>query len=536
MHWALDFGTTHSLLASWLPGARQAEILEFPDISIPCGPVLESIRGVPTAILLEKPDLWAKLGRIPWVQKAFFIGTQARIGQKARSTTGGLPDPAFAERFKPVWMAEPLRPVARLGGAKINAREAGSLFLRELFAALWKQTRQRPLEITLSVPVEAYEPFRAELGAALQGLGIKAHFVDEPVAAAVGYGVALDRDRELLIFDIGGATMQLARVQLQPRGALAGRGLVRAKWGVSVGGDTVDRWIFEESARLLGLILPEDNSEDTILWRAMMLAEARRIKESLYSSPQAEFLWMVPDELRGLKARFGGNQRLIWSRTMLLAILEEKGLWKMLEEGVSRVLESGAPEEVLLTGGSSLLCGIAPWFEARFGRDRVRAWQPFEAVVRGAAALAAGEVVQSDVVVHDYALQTYKEQNRLEHSIVVPGGTRFPTAPDFWRQLVVPTCASGEPETVFRLVVVELGKGALSWDKEGILHSGPVVVPLNESNPVLGVLEPPHLPEDRKPRLELMFGVDADRWLVATVKDLKTSRILMKEQPVVRLL
>ena len=63
-----------------------------------------------------------------------------------------------------------------------------------------------------------------------------------------------------------------------------------------------------------------------------------------------------------------------------------------------------------------------------------------------------------------------------------------------------------------------------------------VVVPLNEANPALGHLEPPHEPGDTRPRLEIAFGVNADRWLIATVKDLKTRKVLMNAEPVARLL
>ena len=60
-------------------------------------------------------------------------------------------------------------------------------------------------------------------------------------------------------------------------------------------------------------------------------------------------------------------------------------------------------------------------------------------------------------------------------------------------------------------------------------------MPLNAASPTLGTLEPPHSPRDRRPRLDVAFGVNADRWLVATVRDLHTDRELMREEPVVRL-
>ena len=59
---------------------------------------------------------------------------------------------------------------------------------------------------------------------------------------------------------------------------------------------------------------------------------------------------------------------------------------------------------------------------------------------------------------------------------------------------------------------------------------------LTEVSPTLAYLKPPHQPSARKPRLEASFGVNAERWLSATVMDLKTDRLLMKEEPVVKLL
>jgi len=43
-------------------------------------------------------------------------------------------------------------------------------------------------------------------------------------------------------------------------------------------------------------------------------------------------------------------------------------------------------------------------------------------------------------------------------------------------------------------------------------------------------------PRDERLRLDVAFGVNAERWLVATVTDLLTRRELMREEPVVQLM
>jgi len=208
---------------------------------------------------------------------------------------------------------------------------------------------------------------------------------------------------------------------------------------------------------------------------------------------------------------------------------------------------------VLMVGGSTLLPDVYPLVEKRFGRDRVRAWQPFEAVAYGGAVYAAGKLEPADFIVHDYAFVTHDPRtHQPQYTVIVPRGTRFPTTNEFWKKQLVPTCSLGEPETMFKLVICEIGdhgdrERRFGWDAEGRLHKvggtrapnepeKPLVVPLNESNPTLGFLRPPHSPSDRRPRLEISFEVDAERWLCASVLDLHTRKQLMRAQPVIRLL
>ena len=79
----------------------------------------------------------------------------------------------------------------------------------------------------------------------------------------------------------------------------------------------------------------------------------------------------------------------------------------------------------------------------------------------------------------------------------------------------------------------------MAFDAQGQAHrasdAAPMVVKLNEANPTLGHLNPPHAPRDTHPRLEVSLGVNADRWLCATVFDLHTRKPLMRDAPVVRL-
>lgn len=548
MQWALDLGTTNSGLARWDATLRRPELLLLPELCRRAesgAAELEAPRMIPSAVHLLEPDLWTRLGRLPLLRGEFFLGTEAWIGRPALEKNLGFPSPAFVPGFKTALCQEPTRMLARVGNQRYSARDIARAFLRELSHAAQKATGERIRDLTITVPVDSYDTYRAELRAIADTVGIgHLHFVDEPVAAAVGYGLGVDRPREVLVFDMGGGTMHVARVTLQPRGVESGRCEVQAKAGRAMGGNVVDRWLLEEFCKRLDFRMPEGVDETEALWLQTMEAEARRVKESLHFQEQETFLLTAPEELRGLRARVGGSQRLTVHRSDLEAILEARGLYSAIQASVEQV--GGQPEEVLLIGGSTLLPGIHRLFEARFGRDRLRAWQPFEAVVLGAAAQAAGQFTSADLIVHDYAILTHDPKTGAPtHTVIIPRGTRFPTAPDLWRRPMVPTCALGEPETVFKLVVYEIGRGSaeerrFGWDTGGnlqVLAEGDqVLVPLNASNPAIGALDPPHPPSDRKPRLDLAFGVNEDRWLIVTVKDLRTQRTLMDRSPVVRIL
>jgi molecular chaperone DnaK (HSP70) len=416
----------------------------------------------------------------------------------------------------------------------------------------------------VTAPVEAFESYRAELVAIGQHLGLRRiRFLDEPVAAALGYGLGLGSRKRVLVVDFGAGTLDMAVVNLTPESAQSGGCAVEAKAGRALGGNVVDAWLVEDFCRRLDYALRPD-SDEARLWQRLMLIEACRVKEALYFRDAVSFELAPPEELRRFEARLRKGPAAVVElrRQDLVALLSERGLYAALDDCLASVLAQTRAkgfteqdiDEVLMVGGSSLLPQVYSQFESRFGRDRVRAWQPFEAVAYGACAYAADHLAPADFIVHDYALLTHdRRTQKPQHTIVVPNGTRFPTAPDLWKQRLVPACSLGEPESIFKLVICEIGEAGadderrFAWDREGKLrklggqpehqaNDGKLVVKLNDADPALGTLDPPHLPSDQRPRLEVSFGVNAERWLCATVCDLFSDKYLMRDEPVVRLL
>lgn len=441
-----------------------------------------------------------------------------------------------------------------------SARQVARAFLRELLAEITRTVGHRPRELVMTAPVDAFETYRAELSTITRQLGVRRlRFLDEPVAAALGYGLSLTHERDVLVVDIGGGSMHLALVRISPAGVVAGKAHIVGKQGRPLGGNVVDGWVLADLCSRLGFPLDDlVDDEETLPWRRLMLAEACRVKEAVFFKEEVVFKLVPPGASRITDTRLPGSPIVTFTKARLAEILGGRGYYRALEECVEGIFQgSGRPdfaegevEDVLMVGGSTLLPGIFPFFEERFGRAKVRAWQPFEAVAYGAASFAADQFTQIDHIVHDYAFLTHdRKTGEPQHTVVVLRGTRFPTPPDLWKSHVVPTCSLGETEKLFKLVICEIGRGEgadrqFVWDAAGQLHKvggtgddgRKVVVPLNGSNPTLGYLDPPHQPGDRRPRLEVAFGVNAERWLVATVRDLRSGRILLDGQPVVRIL
>ena len=554
---ALDLGTTNTALAVWDRDAEEPRLLELEAICRrPEGEdPLEAPRLIPTALeFCDRLSLVDRLGAWPPLRRPCLPRSTRRHRPAGRRAEPGVARPAFVPAFKTALAADPLRPLARLGRRTFTARQAARTFLRELLAEVRRTTGDRISNLVVTVPVEAYESYRAELQPIPRSLGVRrVRFADEPVAAALGYGLCLDTSGR------SSSSTSAAGPCTWPCSSSARRGPDRPRARARQAGPRARRQRRRRMDRRRHL--PSGGLGPGRAPRRRRPADLAAAHAGRGLPGQGGGLLPrlggVPGDAAGQTSRIGGRVEglapIVLDKAHLTEILRTNGFYALLSEGVDALFEPGGPkpedvQDVLLVGGSTLLPGVFAFFEERFGRHRLRAWHPFESVAHGAACFAAERFAQADFIVHDYAFLTHDPKtNEPRHTVVVPKGTRFPSRLDLWKGRVVPTCPLGEPETLFKLVICEMGKadGArrFVWDASGDLHKlggrdgdRRIIVPLNESNPALGTLDPPHRPGDRRPRLEVAFGVNGDRWLVATVFDLVSRELLMEEEPVVRLL
>lgn len=526
-HWAIDLGTSNTTIC-------------------------EDRSGRPHVVNLSGLAKIEPLTQTPVMPSCVCVmdssGQQVLIGQEAVTYNWDGRATGFARGFKRYLGTESGRAMARVSGRTLTAQDIASLFLREVIGAIESRFGEEVADVTIATPSGFYESYRAELQAILRGVkrrgwwkriwarlrgkptGIVFRTLDEPVAAALGYGVDVGRATTLVAFDFGGGSMEAAVVRTHgARTAETGRAEVLAKQAVELGGDDVDRWILERFVPAALHDWPE--------WEIALKWEAERVK--LLASAGSEGDFTFRSESFG-KLDYG----------VLRDILAENGLYTQMRELMDALLAElrtrhgvapGDIDDVILEGGSTLLPEVRNVVGDALGRDKVREWLPFESVARGACIFAGGAHVE-DFIYHDYALRVLPDdQGEAEYELLIPGGTCFPTVDSFVTRYYAP---GFDGQQHINLFVCEVGRVAgrpVEWALRA--NGSRYFVPrtagerafclcLNEADPAL-----PLNPAGRgaAPRLRVTYSVDENRWLCVSVHDLQRKTDLKVKHPVVRL-
>jgi molecular chaperone DnaK (HSP70) len=402
-------------------------------------------------------------------------------------------------------------------------------------------------EVALTVPVESFVHYEDWLTGVAEAAGMpRFRLIDEPSAAALGYGAPIQPGDVYLIFDFGGGTLDVAVVLIEEEAsAQAGRRCrVLGKAGADLGGMTIDQWLYQEVLRRNR----RDPADDEVrrLSRALLVA-CERAKEQLSDHERAEVVVAELDSGASMAAEFTQDQ--------FEELLDRYEAFTRIDQTVRRALndarERGYEEEhvksVLMLGGSSLIPAVQRALQRSFGRERVRLSRPLDAVARGAAAFVAG-VDFYDHIQHDYAIRWVNlHKGDYEYRRIIRRGTPYPTREPAARLTVK---ASHDGQTHLGLSIFEVGERRrdagrpveLVFDPSGAARVTEVAAEdeerrryfwVNEQSPTFLTADPPA--RQGEPRFEVEFGIDTNKRLVITARDLKTGRVTHRDHPVVKL-
>ena len=525
---AIDFGTSNSVVALWDEPAQVGRAQVLSPFSTAYDQNGESVPLIPS--LIHYTD-----------DNRRWMGDQV-LQQNLRSHPSTF---RWMKRY--ITNRSPARKMA--GGQMRSNFDAGGDFLAALLAVAVEQFGIADEEIALTIPVESFEHYDNWMTDVVEAAGIARYrLIDEPSAAALGYGVNIQSGDVYLVFDFGGGTLDVSVVLIEESGPdRANRHCrVLGKAGASVGGATIDQWLFMDLLRRHG---KSDADDDVRRMSTALLQECQAAKERLSHETQAEIMAVDPDT--------GGVLQAGITRDDFEELLDEHEMFATVDRTIRRALAASAErgyqdehiKQALVVGGSSLIPCVHKLVRRIFGRERVTLGRPMDAVARGAAAFVAG-VDFFDHIQHDYAIRHIDpDGNGYQYTTVVEGGTAYPTAQPVFRKLVK---AAYDGQVSLGIAIYEAGAELrrdaqhpaveLVFDPTGAARIVQVDAQeeedrarfwMNEQNPTFLTAEPPA--NRGEARFEVEFTIDANKRLRVTARDLHSDQLTLREFPVVKL-
>ena len=529
--YAIDFGTSNTCLARWNPVTQKPETLSLPGLSHQLG---QNPPLIPSLVYVEDAS-----------QKKVLVGQTVR--DRGLDLTS---DPRFFRSFKRGIGADIQGFLPELDGQIVSFEQVGQWFLGQVIEKLDVGAPDVGRSLVLTVPVDSFEAYRHWLGQVCQLLPVEqVRLLDEPTAAALGYGMA---DQEnLLVIDFGGGTLDLSLVRLdggvqadkKPLGFILKGGekimtqsaqkpktaRVLAKTGQNLGGSDIDNWLVDYFVANQGLVPT-----------GLITRLAERLKIQLSTSAEASEVYFNDETFE--------SYELELNRNTLETILKEHQFFARLDESMTQLLQQARRQglevsdinAVLLVGGTVQMPAVQTWVHQYFEPEKIRCERPFEAIAQGALQLNLGIQLQ-DFLYHSYGIRYWdRRQNRHNWHPLIIAGQSYPMSEPV--ELVLGASVDNQPS--IELIIGELGSqtGATEvyFDGDRLitrrLNQGQTQVqPLNdrEGARMIAQLTPAGYPGSD--RIKVLFQVDAQRFLRMTVEDLLTQQTLLQNQLVAQL-
>lgn len=316
------------------------------DISIDLGTANTLIYMKSKGIVLNEPSVVA-------VRETNHTKIIAAVGSEAKKMLGRTPGTVSA-----------IRPMKDGVIADFSITEK---MLQYFIGKVHPNTIIRPSpRVLVCVPCKATQVERRAIRESVIGAGARQVFlIEEPLAAALGAGLRIDKPIGSMVLDIGGGTTEIAIMTMG--------GSVYAE-SVRVGGDKFDESIIAYVRRKYGSLIGEVTAE--------------RIKEEIGSAfPSDGNIDEI--EVRGRNLAEGVPRSFTIRSDEVFEALQES--LSTIVQAVKTALEQAPPElasdiaesGMILTGGGALLRGLSGLLSEATGLPVILADDPITCVARG---------------------------------------------------------------------------------------------------------------------------------------------------------
>ena len=361
-------------------------------------------------------------------------------------------------------------PVINIKRMLLNGNDKGKIYMETYFRLLYQHLKKitlpggwlnrlsgnLPYKFHITVPV-GFRDYRNDLKDILKKSikGLKAEFIEEPLAAAIGYQIAEERDKVVMVIDFGGCTLDIMVLRLNINEVHV---IAKPDRSAILGGQDIDMWLAEYLTNILGI--PE---KDIPL---QLIIKAEEIKIALSSHNLVPFEWE-------------GSEICEISRENFEEILEKHDFYKTIDRTISYIfkkikklgIKKEAIESVLLTGGSSQI----PSFKEKIGytfqelreQNAIYDHSPLSVVAEGAALFGTRDVIDRHLGMA-YAIRHKAKDKLYSYEILLEKGETLPLEKTF---RVTPSRTLGIQDEIY-IELFEIPDSLINrrWEKESGLE------------------------------------------------------------------